>query len=98
MPATTSDMTAPRPYALLAEVTYRCPLHLSVLLEPCSCPQCGGYSDMHALNGAPTTAEWKRVICDAATLGVLQIGFSGGEPLARPVLAGLVHSARAASL
>ena len=98
MPATTSDMTAPRPYALLAEVTYRCPLHLSVLLEPCSCPQGGGYSDMHALNGELTTDEWKRVIRDAATLGVLQIGFSGGEPLARRDLAELVHAAREVSL
>src|SRR5436189_4706227 len=98
MPATTSDMTAPRPYALLAEVTYRCPLHLSVLLEPCSCPQGGGYSDMHALNGELTTDEWKRVIRDAATLGVLQIGFSGGEPLARRDLSELVHAAREANL
>ena len=45
-----------------------------------------------------TTDEWKRVIRDAAALGVLQIGFSGGEPLVRRDLADLVHAAREANL
>jgi pyrroloquinoline quinone biosynthesis protein E len=38
------------------------------------------------------------VIREAARLGVLQIGFSGGEPLARRDLAQLVHTAREARL
>jgi len=81
-------MTVPRPYALLAELTYRCPLH---------CPYCS--NPTHALNnGELSTDEWKRVIWEAAELGVLQIGFSGGEPLARRDLAELVRAARDAKL
>ena len=99
-------MTAPRPYALLAEITYRCPLHCPYCSNPVAAslreatrrPQGGGYSDMQALNGELTSDEWKRVIRDAATLGVLQIGFSGGEPLVRRDLAELVHTAREANL
>jgi pyrroloquinoline quinone biosynthesis protein E len=45
-----------------------------------------------------TTDEWSRVIREAAGLGVLQVGFSGGEPLARRDLAELVHAAREARL
>jgi len=88
MPATTSDMTAPRPYALLAEITYRCPLH---------CPYCSNPTQARN-NHELTTDEWKRVIREAAALGVLQIGFSGGEPLARRDLAELVRAAREANL
>ncbi len=81
-------MTSPRPYALLAEVTYRCPLH---------CPYCS--NPLQQGSGAElTTAEWSRVLEEAAALGVLQVGFSGGEPLARPDLAALIAAARAAGL
>ena len=45
-----------------------------------------------------TTDEWRRVIREAAALGVLQIGFSGGEPLVRRDLADLVRAAREANL
>src|SRR5213594_3134382 len=94
-------MTAPRPYALLAEITYRCPLHCPYCSNPVAAslceaprrPQGGGYS-----NGELTTEEWKRVIREAAALGVLQIGFSGGEPLARRNLAELIRAAREAKL
>ena len=108
-------MTMPRPYALLAEVTYRCPLHCPYCSNPIALPvaaslpatpkfheggcettrrpQDGDYS-----NGELTTDEWKRVIREAAALGVLQIGFSGGEPLARRDLAELVRAAREANL
>jgi PqqA peptide cyclase len=81
-------MTAPRPYALLAEVTYQCPLH---------CPYCSNPTQMRS-DRELTTDEWGRVIREAAGLGVLQIGFSGGEPLVRRDLAELVHTARAARL
>ena len=95
-------MTVPRPYALLAELTYRCPLH---------CPYCSNPTALttaHAtaaenvgsavLSGELTTGEWKRVIREAAALGVLQAGFSGGEPLARRDLAELVRAAREANI
>jgi pyrroloquinoline quinone biosynthesis protein E len=94
-------MSAPRPYALLAEITYRCPLHCPYCSNPVAASlrkgprrsQNGSYS-----NGELTTDEWKRVICEAAALGVLQIGFSGGEPLARRDLEELVQAAREAKL
>jgi PqqA peptide cyclase len=103
-------MTAPRPYALLAEITYSCPLHCPYCSNPAveSAVQSGAHARQPstALRTAHTTAkeaelttdEWKRVIRDAATLGVLQIGFSGGEPLVRRDLAELVHAAREANL
>ncbi len=81
-------MIAPRPYALLAEITYRCPLH---------CPYCSNPTQMQN-DQELTTNEWTRVIREAAALGVLQIGFSGGEPLARRDLPDLVRAAREANL
>ena len=94
-------MTVPRPYALLAEITYRCPLHCPYCSNPVAAslceaprrPQGGGYN-----NGELTTEEWKRVIREAAALGVLQTGFSGGEPLARRDLVELIRAAREAKL
>src|SRR5437868_12473227 len=81
-------MTAPRPYALLAELTYRCPLH---------CPYCS--NPTRARNdGELTTDEWHRVLREATELGVLQVGFSGGEPLVRRDLAELVRGARGKAL
>jgi PqqA peptide cyclase len=81
-------MIAPRPYALLAEITYRCPLH---------CPYCSNPTQTRN-DQELTTNEWTRVIREAAALGVLQIGFSGGEPLARRDLQDLIRAAREANL
>ena len=81
-------MIAPRPYALLAEITYRCPLH---------CPYCSNPTQLRR-GQELTTSAWTRVIREAAALGVLQIGFSGGEPLARRDLSDLVRVAREANL
>ena len=110
-------MTAPRPYALLAEITYRCPLHCPYCSNPthyCRAtasvadPEAGRWNarrtsamtTAHATanNGELTTDEWRRVIHETAALGVLQIGFSGGEPLVRPDLAELIRAARKANL
>ncbi len=77
-----------RPYMLLAEVTHRCPLH---------CPYCSNpvaYPDGRELS----TAEWRRVFEESVQLGVLQAGFSGGEPLQRADLAELITSANKAGL
>jgi pyrroloquinoline quinone biosynthesis protein E len=77
-----------RPYALLAELTYRCPLH---------CPYCSNpvrYPEGRELS----TEDWRRVFSEAAALGVLHLGLSGGEPLARQDLAELVGAARRAGL
>jgi len=107
-------MTAPRPYALLAELTYRCPLHCPYCSNPAAvesavpsgqsaaqsatAPDALRTAHATANNGELTTDEWKRIIRDAAALGVLQIGFSGGEPLVRRDLAELVRAARDANL
>ncbi len=77
-----------RPYLLLAELTYRCPLHCPYCSNPVSYPE----------GTELTTAEWDRVMREAAEMGVLHIGLSGGEPLARTDLTELVKSARAAGL
>jgi len=73
-----------RPYALLAELTYRCPLH---------CPYCSNPTRLPA-GGELATEDWRRAIREAAEIGVLQAGFSGGEPLLRTDLADLVAEAR----
>jgi PqqA peptide cyclase len=110
-------MTVPRPYALLAEITYRCPLHCPYCSNPTNyCTATASVADPEAArrsacpttvlrtahatanNGELTTEEWKRVIYEAGALGVLQIGFSGGEPLARHDLDELVRAAREANL
>jgi len=79
----------PRPYSLLAEVTHRCPLH---------CPYCSNPVELARRMGELGTADWKRVLDEAAALGVLHVGFSGGEPLLRQDLVDLVAAARAAGL
>ena len=102
-------MTAPRPYALLAEITYRCPLHCPYCSNPVTVESAvpnGEQAEPIALGtahstknkGELTTEEWKRVIREAAALGVLEIGFSGGEPLARRDLAELIRAARETNL
>lgn len=77
-----------RPYALLAEVTYRCPLH---------CPYCSNPVE-YPHGQELLTEEWRRVIREAAALGVLHAGFSGGEPLARTDLESLIATACGAGL
>ena len=102
-------MTIPRPYALLAELTYRCALHCPYCSNPVavgSAVLSGEHAASNPLRTAHTTVnggelttdEWKRVIGEAAALGVLQIGFSGGEPLARRDLSDLIRTAREANL
>jgi pyrroloquinoline quinone biosynthesis protein E len=77
-----------RPYALLAELTYQCPLHCPYCSNPVRYPQ----------GEELATEEWSRVFEEAARLGVLHLGLSGGEPLARRDLAELVAAARGAGL
>ena len=83
-------MSAPGlPYALLAELTHRCPL---------GCPYCSNPVELARAGDELTTDEWRRVIDEAAALGVLQIHFSGGEPTVRRDLAPLIGHASAAGL
>jgi pyrroloquinoline quinone biosynthesis protein E len=81
--------TSPRALGLLAELTYRCPLH---------CPYCSNPTEFSAAEGELETAEWERVLGEAGELGVFHVHFSGGEPLLRPDLPELVRAARQAGL
>jgi len=79
----------PRPFALLAELTYRCPL---------KCPYCSNPLELDRYRRELDTETWLRVLGEAAELGVIQVHFSGGEPLLRGDLAQLVAQARRSDL
>ena len=79
----------PAPLALVAELTHRCPLH---------CVYCSNPTELIRREKELSTEVWARVLKEAADLGVLQVDFTGGEPLARPDLGGLIRSARTAGL
>ncbi len=79
----------PRPFSLLAEITHRCPLH---------CPYCSNPLQLAAHTNELSTDDWKRVLREASELGVLHVGFSGGEPLQRADLVRLVAAARETGL
>ncbi len=77
------------PLALIAELTHRCPLH---------CVYCSNPLELQSRANELSTDTWSRVFREAAALGVLQIDFTGGEPLTRTDIIGLVKSARSAGL
>src|SRR4051812_39897267 len=79
----------PRPLGLIAELTYRCPLH---------CPYCSNPTVYPPVDQELNAAEWGRVLREAGELGILHVLFSGGEPLLRDDLADLVAAARAGGL
>lgn len=79
-----NDAPAP-PLAALLELTHRCPLQ---------CPYCSNPLELERARGELSTAEWLRVLDEAAELGVLQVHFSGGEPTVRRDLPQLISHAR----
>lgn len=81
--------SVPTPLALIAELTHRCPLH---------CVYCSNPLELDARAKELSTTEWKDVFRQAADLGVLQVDFTGGEPLARPDIVELIGAARSAGL
>ncbi len=82
----TASVAVEPPLALLAELTHRCPLR---------CPYCSNPLALERAGAELDTATWERVLSEAAGLGVLQVHFSGGEPLVRRDLVGLVgHATR----
>ena len=74
------------PYTLIAELTYRCPLR---------CPYCSNPLDFRERRDELSTEQWLSVLDQARELGVLQLHFSGGEPLLRRDLLDLVVHSRA---
>lgn len=80
-------MAAPRPGPplwLLAELTYRCPLHCVFCFNPVEFAHHEEELD---------TGDWLRVLREARALGAVQLGLSGGEPLLRDDLEELVAEA-----
>ena len=73
------------PLWLLAELTYRCPLH---------CVYCSNPVDYAKYGAELATEDWLRVLREGRSLGAAQLGFSGGEPLVRDDLEVLVAEAR----
>src|SRR6478752_1433834 len=83
MPTVDSPTVDP-PLALLAELTHRCPL---------ACPYCSNPLELERASSELGGEEWQRVLREAAALGVLQVHFSGGEPMVRRELAALIAEA-----
>ena len=73
------------PKWLLAELTYRCPLH---------CVFCYNPVDYASNRNELSTAQWVDVLRQGRALGAVQLGFSGGEPLLRDDLEDLVAEGR----
>ena len=76
--------TVDPPLALLAELTHRCPLR---------CPYCSNPVELERASTELSEQDWRRVLREAAELGVLQVHFSGGEPMVRRDLAALIAEA-----
>src|SRR5579863_760536 len=72
------------PLWLLLELTYRCPLH---------CVFCYNPTEFARTGPELSTGEWLRVLGEARALGAVQLGLSGGEPLAREDLEVIVAEA-----
>lgn len=72
------------PLWLLAELTYRCPLH---------CAFCSNPVDYARHTAELSTVQWCDVFSQARALGAVQLGLSGGEPLLRKDLEVLVRHA-----
>ena len=72
------------PLWLLMELTYKCPLH---------CVFCYNPTDFATTGPELATEDWLRVLREARALGAVQLGLSGGEPLARDDLEIIVSEA-----
>jgi len=77
------------PLNLIAELTYRCPLQ---------CPYCSNPLEFRARREGLDAAAWGRVFEEAAALGVVHLGLTGGEPSTRADLEAIVEHAIRADL
>ena len=74
-----------RPYTLIAELTYRCPLR---------CVYCSNPLELERHARELDTDTWLRVLVEAEELGVVQVSLTGGEPCLRDDLERIVEGAR----
>jgi pyrroloquinoline quinone biosynthesis protein E len=88
-PASAPAPAPASPYTLVAELTHRCPL---------ACPYCSNPTKLTRGNEELSTDEWRRVLDEAADLGVMQMHLTGGEPLARADLEAIAAHAHARGL
>ncbi len=72
------------PYAVLFELTHRCPLQ---------CPYCSNPIELERAGVELGTEDWLRVIDEATEMGILHAHFSGGEPTVRKDLEDMVARA-----
>jgi PqqA peptide cyclase len=84
-------MPPPKPFTLIAELTYRCPLHCPYCSNPLGIGDAGYRHELE-------TEHWVRAFREARGLGVLQLALTGGEPMLRRDLAELCAGAREAGL
>jgi PqqA peptide cyclase len=77
------------PLGMLAELTHRCPL---------ACPYCSNPLELESRNTELDTETWRRVMGEAAAMGVLQVHLSGGEPASRRDLEDITAAAHEAGL
>lgn len=80
-----SSITQKQPLWLLAEVTYRCPLHCAFCYNPTD-------YDKHTQNEL-STEQWIKALREARKMGAIQLGISGGEPLLRDDIEEIVAEA-----
>jgi pyrroloquinoline quinone biosynthesis protein E len=79
------------PMLLIAELSYKCPLH---------CPYCSNPLTIGDVKYTDelSTDDWRRVFREAGELGVLQLALTGGEPLVRKDCEELVAAAKESGL
>jgi pyrroloquinoline quinone biosynthesis protein E len=78
-------VNAERPYTLVAELTYRCPLQ---------CVYCSNPVELGRHKSEIDAETWTRVLGEAEELGVVQVNLTGGEPLVRADLEDIARAAR----
>ncbi len=72
------------PLNLVAELTYRCPLQ---------CPYCSNPVALGDFRESLSAEDWGRVFREAAELGAVHVGLTGGEPSLRSDLETIVRHA-----
>ena len=83
--ATSNNGKPAGPLWLLAELTYKCPLHCVFCYNPLDYTKHGKELD---------TDDWLRVLREGRAMGAIQLGLSGGEPLMRDDLEIIIAEAR----
>ncbi len=83
--ATTATPAIGPPLWLLAELTYRCPLH---------CVFCYNPVEFAREQEELSTDDWLHVLRQGREMGAVQLGLSGGEPLVRDDLEEIVAEGR----